>query len=124
MRTQLAMLCVFASLSAPVGAQAPAQKKTKAASQPCQLVSENPPDFDWFKFIPKHLDFTKLNRFPTVSYVVNEDGAVTNVKIMKSTGSAKVDTGLIKSVQSWKYKPQPGCTVETSMAVVIDIGQE
>jgi TonB family protein len=91
------MLCVFASLSAPVGAQAPAQKKTKAASQPC---------------------------FPTVSYVVNEDGAVTNVKIMKSTGSAKVDTGLIKSVQSWKYKPQPGCTVETSMAVVIDIGQE
>jgi TonB family protein len=55
---------------------------------------------------------------------VNEDGGVTNVKIVKSMGSAKVDAALVKSVQSWKYKPNPGCTVETSMALVIDIASQ
>ena len=67
------------------------------------------------------MDFTKLNRFPKVSYVVSEGGSVTKVKVVKSTGSAKLDAALVKSVQSWKYKPNPGCTVETSMALAIDI---
>jgi TonB family protein len=91
--------------------------------QVCQLVSANPPDFDPFQFLPKVVDFTRLNRFPKVSFVVNEDGSVGNVKVLKGTGSVKVDAGLVKSIQAWKYKPQTGCTVETSMAVVIDIGQ-
>jgi TonB family protein len=102
-------------------AQAPGGDEHKTTKQVCQLVSANPPDFNPFQFVPKEVDFKGLNRSPKVSYVVHEDGSVSNVKILKGTGSAKVDAGLVKSIQAWKYKPQPGCTVDTSMVVVIDI---
>jgi hypothetical protein len=46
------------------------------------------------------------------------------VKILKGAGSPKVDAGLVKSIQAWKYKPQPGCTFEMSMGVIIDIGPQ
>jgi TonB family protein len=49
-----------------------------------------------------------------------EDGSVVDVKIVKSTGSAKVDAGIVKSVKAWKYKPQPGCVIDTSMVITID----
>ena len=85
-------------------------------------MSANPPGFHKYQFVPKVLDFTKLNRFPEVAYVVNEDGSVSNVKILKGTGSPKVDAGLVKSIRTWKYRPQPGCTFEMSMGVILDIG--
>jgi TonB family protein len=103
-------------------AQAPGGNEHKATKQVCQLISANPPEFNPFQFVPKEVDFKGLNRSPKVAYVVHEDGSVSDVKILKGTGSAKVDAGLVKSIQAWKYKPQPGCTVETSMVVVMDIG--
>jgi len=87
-------------------------------------VSANPPDFNPFQFVPKVADLTRLNRHPKVSFVVNEAGSIGNVKVLKGTGSRKVDASLVKSIQVWKYKAQPGCMVETSMVVVIDIGQQ
>jgi TonB family protein len=94
----------------------------RTSKQVCQLISANRPDFHRFQLLPKVVDFTRLNRFPKVAYVVNEDGSVSNVKILKGTGSPKVDTGLVKSILAWKYKPQPGCTFEMSMGVILDIG--
>lgn len=122
MTTKVTTLVVLFLVAGVLMAQAPGGE-SGAAKQVCQLVSGNPPDFNPFQFVPKVADFTKLNRRPKVSFVVNEDGSVGNVKVLKSTGSPKVDAGLVKSIQAWKYKPQPGCTVEISMAVVIDIGQ-
>ena len=119
-----ALLSLFGSVClAQVKASAPGGDRRGATNQVCQLASANPPDFNPFQFVPKVADFTKLNRRPKVSLVVNEDGSVSAVKILKGTGSSKVDAGLVKSIQAWKYKPQPGCTVETSMSIVIDIGQ-
>jgi TonB family protein len=69
----------------------------------------NSPNFDLYQFLPKMVDFKGLNRFPKVAYVVDEDGRVSNVKILKSTGSPKVDSGLVKSIMAWKYRAQPGC---------------
>ena len=91
--------------------------------QGCQLISDNPSSFDLYQFLPKIVDFKRLNRFPKVSYVVDEDGRVSNVKILKSTGSQSVDSGLIKSILAWKYKPQPGCRFEMSMGIILEIGQ-
>lgn len=117
--TALATMLLFAS---PVMAQAPGGDEHKTVPQVCRLISANPPKFHQLQFLPKVVDFTRLNRFPKVAYVVNEDGSVSNVKILKGTGSSKVDAGLVKSIQAWKYKPQPGCTFEMSMGVIIDIG--
>ena len=122
MTRKLTTLAVLFLVAGVLMAQAPSGE-SGAKKQVCQLVSANPPDFNPFQFVPKVADFTRLNRRPKVSFVVNEDGSVSNVKVLKGTGSPKVDAGLVKSIQAWKYKPQPGCTVETSMAVVIDIGQ-
>lgn len=105
-------------------AQVPSGERHKAADQPCQLVSANPPGFNPFQFLPKALDFTRLNRFPKVAYVVNENGSVSNVKVVKGTRSAKVDAALVKSIQAWKYKPQPGCKFEMSGEIIIDIGPQ
>jgi TonB family protein len=117
--TTLTVLFLFAGL---LLAQAPSGDGHKATPQVCHLISANPPEFNPFQFVPKVADFKRLNRFPKVAYVVNEDGSVSNVKILKGTGSPKVDAGLVKSVLAWKYKPQPGCTFEMSMGVIIDIG--
>jgi TonB family protein len=122
MITKLTTLTVLFLVAGVLMAQAPSGE-SGAAKQVCQLVSANPPDFNPFQFVPKVADFTRLNRRPKVSFVVTEDGSVGKVKVLKGTGSPKVDAGLVKSIEAWKYKPQPGCTVETSMSVVIDIGQ-
>jgi TonB family protein len=122
MTIKLTTLTVVFLVAGVLMAQAPSGD-SRAMKQVCQLVSANPPDFNPFQFVPKVADFARLNRRPKVSFVVNEDGSVGNVKVLKGTGSPKVDAGLVKSIQVWKYKPQPGCMVETSMAVVIDIGQ-
>jgi len=113
----LSALLLFSSV---IHGQAPDTRTP--SNRTCQLVSANPSKFDPFPYLPKVLDFTKLNRFPKVAYVVNEDGSVSNVKIIKGTGSPKLDAALVKSIQTWKYKPQLGCRFEMSMGIIIDIG--
>lgn len=116
--TTLSVLFLVAGL---LTAQTPTQGRG-GTTQVCRLVPANPPGFHLYQFVPKLVDFTKLNRFPEVAYVVNEDGSVSNVKILKGTGSPKVDAGLVKSILRWKYKPQPGCTFEMSMGIILEIG--
>ena len=115
----LTALLAFTSM---VMAQTPAGEDG-ATKQVCQLVSANPPRFNPFQFVPKVADFARLNLHPKVSFVVNEHGSVSNVKVLRGTGSSEVESGLVKSIQAWKYKPQTGCTLEISMSVIIDIGQ-
>jgi TonB family protein len=115
-------LTALIALTTMVMAQAPTGEDG-STKQVCQLVSANPPRFNPFQFIPKVADFSRLNLRPKVSFMVNERGSVSDVKVLKSTGSSDVDAGLVKSIQAWKYKPQTGCTIEISMSVVIDIGQ-
>lgn len=101
-------------------AQSP-EKSNGDAKPACQLTSANPPDFKPLQFVPKTANFTKLNRHTKFSFTVKEDGAVSEVKTLKGSGSPKLDRGLIKSILAWKYKPMPGCTVETQGSVIIDV---
>ena len=115
-------LTLLPVLAGVVTGQAPDQTQHKTTPQVCRLVSADEKNSNRFRFVSKVISLKQLNRFPKVSYVVNEDGSVTNVDILKGTGSSNVDADLVKSIQAWKYKPQPGCTFEMSMAVIIDIG--
>jgi hypothetical protein len=98
MITKLTTLTLLFLVAGVLMAQAPSGGNGATTKQVCQLVSANPPDFNSFQFVPKVADFTKLNRRPKVSFVVNEDGSVSAVKILKGTGSSKVDAGLVKSI--------------------------
>src|SRR5258708_38623553 len=75
-------LTVLFAFTCVVMAQAPAGEGG-ATKQVCQLVSANPPRFNPFQFIPKVADFARLNLRPKVSFVVNEHGSVSNVKVLK-----------------------------------------
>jgi TonB family protein len=107
--------------SASVG-QTDVVKTGNATQQVCQLISANPSDFHPFAFVPSDVKDKRFkNRSPRISFVVGEDGKVSDVKVVKGTGSPTVDAALVKSVEAWKYKPQPGCVISTSMAINIDI---
>ena len=105
-----------------ISAQTKAESSDVTTQKVCQLISANPPGFHPFAFLPTVVkDKQFKNRTPKISYVVEEDGTVRDVKVVVGTGSAKLDSALVKSVQSWKYKPQPGCVISTSTVVTIDI---
>jgi TonB family protein len=53
--------------------------------------------------------------------VINEDGSVRDVKIVKGTGSPTADAGLVKSIEAWAYKPSQDCKVENRLTLIIDI---
>jgi TonB family protein len=95
---------------------------SREPAKQCELVSAYPPNLDAFQFVPTVIDDKEFKHFnPLVSFVVNEDGSVSSVKIIRSTGSPRVDANLVQSVAEWKYKPQPGCKIETKMDVMIHV---
>lgn len=105
-----------------LGAQTEAGKPTRATQQMCQLISANPPDFHPLALVPTEIKDTRFkNRYPKISFIVGEDGKVSDVKVVKGTGSSTVDAAVVKSVEAWKYKPQPGCVINMSMGLTIDI---
>ena len=69
-------------------AQTDVAKPSKATQQMCQLISANPPDFHPFAFVPTEVKDKRFkNRYPKISFVVGEDGKVSDVKVVKGTGS-------------------------------------
>src|SRR5580700_371706 len=60
-------------------------------------------------------------RIPTVKYLIQEDGTVSNAAITRSSGVADVDKKILDAIAQWKYKPRPsGCgAIEIEMAVTI-----
>ena len=105
-----------------LGAQTEVANPSKKTEQVCQLISANPTGFHPFAFVPTVVKDKRFkNRYPKISFDVGEDGRVSNVRVVKGTGSPTVDSAVVKSVQAWKYKPQPGCVFNMSMTVTIDI---
>jgi TonB family protein len=57
---------------------------------------------------------------PIVSFTIKEDGSIANVRLVRSSGIRDLDRQVLKAVARWKYKPNPGCTIETKMSLTID----
>jgi TonB family protein len=68
----------------------------------------------------KFLSGEIYKRAPVVKYRINEDGTVSNVRLVRSSGLKNLDRQVIKAVASWKYKPNPGCPIEAEMSLTID----
>jgi len=71
-----------------------------------------------------HLD-ESYKRSPTVKYLIQEDGTVSNGTITRSSGVADMDKRILDAIAQWKYKPRPsGCgVIETEMTVTIHWGE-
>jgi hypothetical protein len=120
MTIKLTTLMVLFLVAGVLMAEAPSGDR-EATKQVCQLVSANPPDFHPSQFVPVVVDDQQFkNRRPKVAFVVNgwERGQCEG---SQRDRLPRGDAGLVKSIQTWKYKPQAGCMVETSMVVILDI---
>jgi len=60
---------------------------------------------------------------PTLKFQIPEDGSITNVSIMRSSGVSDFDQQILQAFAKWKYQPRPaGCgIIETTMALTIDL---
>lgn len=70
--------------------------------------------------LPK--DVKGFKSSPKISYVIELDGSVTNVKVVKSSGSKAVDEAVLDGVKKSSYRPlNPGCgPVNSSATIIID----
>lgn len=70
---------------------------------------------------PKEFKFRKGETYrhsPVVSYQVDPDGTVSNVKLVRNTGVRDIDAFAVDWVKKRKYKAAPGCE---SLLVEVDI---
>jgi TonB family protein len=60
---------------------------------------------------------------PTIKYVVQEDGTVSNATITRSSGLSDMDKKVLDAIARWKYKPRPaGCgAIESEMVAIIHL---
>jgi TonB family protein len=76
--------------------------------------------------LPKSLKIPHSRAYkgpPTLKFQIQEDGSITNVSIMRSSGVPDFDQQILQAFANWKYKPRPaGCgIIENTMALTIDL---
>ena len=60
---------------------------------------------------------------PVVSFIIQEDGSVTDVRLVKSSGSPTVDNEIVKETGLNRYDKRLGCgPIEVKMSMNIDFG--
>ena len=71
--------------------------------------------------LPKDLKGSKSA--PTIGYVIEMDGSVTNVKVLKSSGSKAVDEVVLNAVKKSSYRPlKLGCgPIDSKATITIDL---
>ena len=73
----------------------------------------------------KTLPGESYKRSPTVKFLVQDDGTVSDVSIFRSSGVADIDRQVLDAVAKWTYKPRPSrCPmIENQLTVVIHWGE-
>jgi len=72
-----------------------------------------------FKTLPNE----SYRQSPTIKYVIQEDGTVSNATITRSSGLSDMDKKVFDAIARWKYKPRPaGCgAIESEMVAIIHL---
>jgi TonB family protein len=76
------------------------------------------------QFVPQRavqLRGESYKRAPTVKYLIQEDGTVSDATIIRSSGLSDMDKKFVDAIAQWKYKPRPdGCgVIESQMTPTI-----
>jgi TonB family protein len=107
----LSLALSLASIAAPFAKPQSRQGKSKCSAVPAQKIKYE---------LPK--DLKGLKSGPTIKYVIEVDGSVTNVSLVKSSGSKAVDESLLDAVKRSSYHPlKPGCgAIDSKATIIID----
>src|SRR5579872_2242407 len=61
---------------------------------------------------------------PMVNYVIKEDGLISTVKLVKSSGLPCWDRAILATVKTWKYPKAPGCGErKATLSIDIDVSK-
>jgi len=73
----------------------------------------------------KTLSGESYKRSPTVKFLIQEDGTVSDTTIVRSSGVADIDKKILDAIAKWKYKPRPsGCgVIENEVTLTIHWGE-
>ena len=114
---------VFTAVLLLMWLPAGADKQQKTVPPECTKVTRVHGSFPKRPF--KTLPTESYKRSPSVKFLIQEDGSVSDASITRSSGVADLDKKVLESVSQWKYKPRPaGCgAVENQMTVIIDWGE-
>jgi TonB family protein len=117
-RTPVYIAALF-SLLLPAGADT----QEKALPPECKKVTRVHGSFPKGPF--KTLPSESYKSSPTVKFLIQEDGSVSDVRVTRSSGVADIDKKVRESVSKWKYNARPsGCgVIESEGTVVIHWGE-
>jgi TonB family protein len=94
------------------------EEKELIARCKSKLIKNGPPPE------PKKWEWGKGEKYrdhPVVSYTIEEDGTVTNVKLKRASGVRKIDEYALQSVKGQRFEAMPGCHgIETTETIIID----
>ena len=77
----------------------------------------------WHSIDLKHVSLNGYKQAPAVSFIIQEDGSVTDVKLIKSSGSPTVDRSIVSGTALTRYNKRPGCgALEVKTFMNIDFG--
>ena len=63
----------------------------------------------------------KYKDTPLFKFEISEQGTVTNVRLVRSSGVKDIDEKILAAVSKWKWESMPGCgVIDSEMTVVID----
>jgi biopolymer transport protein ExbD len=86
----------------------PSMKKEKpelAMMPPCERMAPHPPELR----LPLKWREHRFYEYPVVSFVVDESGEVSNIKIKRKGDLPEFTEWLVRSARKLKYPPAPGC---------------
>jgi len=118
MRIYILVLVALLVFSTRGAAQVkPQETSLPKRCNPKRLPNESPQTANSEKLDPS--EFYK--RPPVIRFQIEPDGSVSDVTLIRSSGSTGIDRYALRSVQHWKYNDRPGCPViESKMAVLLD----
>jgi TonB family protein len=107
-------LALLFFLTAPCLCQTPRKEKVSPECKHRALLSKAGPTGP-YKFLPGET----YKQSPTVKFQINEDGTVSKVKLIRSSGVKDIDKQVVTTVSGWKFKAVPGCVLDSEMTVLI-----
>lgn len=114
------MLAIVLALSllfaVPYGGQADA---TRELPPRCTVTQKRRGEIPTGPF--RHSRGESYKRAPVVKFDIEEDGTVSNIKLMRSSGLKDLDQKLVQAIRHWEYDQRPGCGVtESEITATID----
>lgn len=112
-------IALLLAVCACPGSLGQASAKTTLSKQCEPMAISRPLPKGPFHTLPNE----SLKNSPLLKFQINEDGTVTNVRLLRGSGVSDIDKQEVAYVLRWKYKPRPqGCGVlELEMSINIDL---